>query len=94
MQHDIAAGAATASATCELRRRVMELGTGLGWRRDEVVAFTESLTGHAWGACGDAELEAVCREYEAIQREIAAKRLRRRALAEAILAQGHRGQEP
>ena len=80
--------------TCDLRHRVMELGTRLGWRRDEVVAFAESLAGRPWDTCEEAELEAVRQEYEAIQREIAAKRLRRRLLAEEILAQEYRGQEP
>ncbi len=80
----------TGSLRCALRRRTMEIGMSLGWRTDEVVAFAECLTGRAWDACGQAELEVVCDEYEAIRRVIAAKRLRR-TIADKLMRDGREG---
>ena len=72
-----------------LRERVLTLGTQLGWRPNEIIAFAQGVTGRRWQDCRPAELEAVRDEYLAIQRAIEAKLLRRRARADTLLA-GHR----
>ena len=82
------------SLDCALRERVLGLGTQLGWRPNEVIAFAQGVTGRRWLDCGPAELEAVRDEYLAIQHAIEAKLLRRRARADALLAERCVKEEP
>jgi len=57
----------------------MRLGARLGWRRDDVIAFTKGLNGCAWRCCSCAQLDAVIREQKALLSAIATKVARRRA---------------
>ncbi|MBV9280637.1 MAG: hypothetical protein JOZ41_11185 [Chloroflexi bacterium] len=66
---------------CDERARlpttVLRLGELLGWGRQEVMAFTEALTGRRWHNCRREEFEAVLEEYRAMGRVIQAKVARR-----------------
>jgi len=94
MRPDPVIDRSTGNLVCVLRERVLALGTQLGWRQDEVIAFAEGVTGRHWQECGPAELAAVRDEYLTIQRAIEAKLLLRRALADALLAERCVGGQP
>jgi len=57
----------------------MRLGARLGWRREDVIAFTKGLNGCAWRCCSCGQLDAVIREQKSLLSAIAAKAARRRA---------------
>ena len=87
MRPDQVIDRSTGNLECALRERVLALGRKLGWRPNEVIIFAEGVTGRHWQECGPAELAAVRDEYRTIQRAIEAKLLRRRARADALLAE-------
>ena len=94
MRPDPVIDRSTGNLVCVLRERVLALGTQLGWRPNEVIAFAEGVTGRHWQECGPAELAAVRDEYLAIQQAIEGKLLRRRVLADAVLAVHRIGGQP
>lgn len=59
--------------TSWLRDVVLDVGQRLGGQRDEVLAFSEALTGGPWSSCTVVELRAVLSEYQRILAAIEAK---------------------
>jgi len=59
--------------TSWLRDVVLDVGQRLGGQRDEVLAFSEALTGCPWSSCTVVELRAVLSEYQRILAAIDAK---------------------
>jgi hypothetical protein len=62
-----------------LRTAVLRAGAVLGWRRQEVIAFAEALTGCPWPRCTGADLQMVLGEYRDLASAAAAKLARRAA---------------
>jgi hypothetical protein len=62
-----------------LRAAVLRAGAVLGWRRPEVIAFAEALTGCPWPHCTAADLQMVLGEYRDLASAAAAKLARRAA---------------
>ena len=49
-----------------LRTAVLHLGSVLGWQPQDVIRFSEALTGCPWPRCTDADLAAVLDEYQTL----------------------------
>ena len=49
-----------------LRAAVLHLGSVLGWQPQDVIRFSEALTGCPWPRCTDADLAAVLDEYQTL----------------------------
>lgn len=64
------------SRRAQLRASVLRLGGLLGWRSQEVITFTETVTARPWRRCGCADFETVLGEYWAIGRVIQEQRAR------------------
>jgi len=56
---------------------ILRIGELLHGSREDVVAFTEAVTGVAWAACDRDDLDAVLAEYRAILQAIGEKQARR-----------------
>ena len=67
------------SDRAHLRSAVLRLGGLLGWRAQEVIDFTETLTGRGWRHCNADDFQIVLDEYLAMGRVIADKAARRSA---------------
>jgi hypothetical protein len=56
-----------------LRAAVLRLGGLLGWRAQEVIDFTEALTGRGWRHCTADDFQIVLDEYLALGQVIVDK---------------------
>lgn len=61
------------SDRAHLRSAVLRLGGLLGWRAQDVIDFTEGLTGRGWRHCTADDFQIVLDEYLALGRVIVDK---------------------
>ena len=64
-KHPVAARVASRERP-RLRAAVLHLGGVLGWQPQDVIRFSEALTGCPWPRCTDADLAAVLDEYQSL----------------------------